>query len=234
MRQARTDGLAQPKGAAIRAAMARDGETFPEEFANALTHGIAAVLAAAALALLIVLAAETDSARAVATSAVYGTTLFLAFLFSSLYHGSWHAPSKSIFLVLDHCAIFLLIAGTYTPLTLLVFPQPLGWVLFGIIWGLAVIGITIRIWMRRSHWLLVPIFLAMGWLAAIWSPTLFETMSTAGAWLVLSGGLAYTCGVLFYLWRSLPFNHAIWHLWVLAGGVCHYLAIAIYAIPKAA
>lgn len=214
--------------------MAQDGETFYEEFANALTHGIGAVLAAAALALLVVLAAYTGSARAVTASAVYGTTLFLMFLFSSIHHGSWHPPTKSTFLVLDHCAIFLLIAGTYTPITLLALPQPLGWVLFGIMWGMAVIGIVIRIRFDRAHWCLVPHSLTMGWFCLFWIDVFFETLGTAGGWLVVSGGLAYTFGVIFYLWRELPFNHAIWHLWVLAGGTCHFLAIALYAVPKAA
>jgi len=221
-------------GQTIRAAMERDGETFYEEFANAVTHGIGAVLAAAALALLVVIAASTGSAWAIVASSVYGSTLFLTFFSSSVHHGSWHLPTKSAFLALDHCAIFLLIAGTYTPITLLAFPQPLGWVLFGIIWSLAIIGISVRLWLGRPHWFLVPVFIIMGWLGFLWVDIFFEHMGTAGSWLILSGGIAYTLGVVFYLWRSLPFNHAIWHLWVLAGSICHFVAIALYAVPQAA
>lgn len=218
----------------LRSAIERDGESLYEELANAVTHGVGAVLAAAALALIVVLAAFTGSVWAIVTTAVYGSTLFLAYFSSALYHGTWHRTAKSVFLALDHCAIFLLIAGTYTPVTLLAFPQPLGWVLFGVIWAMALIGITVRLWLGRLHWSLIPVFLGMGWLAFPWTSMLFETMGSGGAWLLVSGGFAYTGGVVFYLWRRLPFNHAVWHVCVMGGSVCHFLAIAIYALPAAA
>lgn len=218
----------------LRRAIEQGGESLYEELANAVTHGIGAVLAAAALALIVVLAAFTGSVWAIVASSVYGATLFLAYLSSALYHGTWHRAAKAVFLAMDHCAIFLLIAGTYTPVTLLAFPKPLGWVLFGVIWAMAVIGITVRLWLGRLHWALIPVFLGMGWLAFPWSEMLFESMGTGGAWLLVSGGFAYTGGVVFYLWRRLPFNHAVWHLCVLGGSVCHFLAIAIYALPAAA
>ena len=218
----------------LRVAIERDGESLYEELANAVTHGVGAVLAAAALALIVVLAAFTGSIWAIVTTAVYGTTLFLAYFSSALYHGTWHRPAKSVFLALDHCAIFLLIAGTYTPVTLLAFPKPLGWVLFGVIWAMALVGITVRLWLGRLHWSLIPVFLGMGWLAFPWTNMLFETMGSGGAWLLVSGGFAYTGGVVFYLWRRLPFNHAVWHVCVMGGSVCHFLAIAIYALPAAA
>ena len=104
--------------------------------------------------------------------------------------------------MLDHCAIFLLIAGTYTPITLLAFPQPLGWVLFGVIWAMALVGIALRLWLGALHWVMIPLFLVMGWLGFFWSDTVFAQLGSAGAWLILSGGLAYTCGVVFFLWRS--------------------------------
>lgn len=218
----------------LRADIERHGESLYEELANAVTHGIGAVLAAAGLALIVVLAAFTGSVWAIVTTAIYGSTLFLAYLSSALYHGTWHRTAKSAFLALDHCAIFLLIAGTYTPVTLLAFPKPLGWVLFGVIWGMALIGIGVRLWLGRLHWSLIPVFLGMGWLAFPWTHMLFETMGTGGAWLLVSGGFAYTGGVVFYLWRRLPFNHAVWHVCVMGGSVCHFLAIAIYALPAAA
>lgn len=222
------------EGQAVRAAIESNGESFFEELANTVTHGIGAVLSAAALALIVVLAAYSGSAWAVTAAAVYGVTLVLVYLSSALYHGIWHKATKSVFLVLDHCAIFLLIAGTYTPITLLVFPQPLGWVLFGVIWGMAAIGIVVRLWLGHLHWILIPVFLVMGWIGFFWSGTVFEQMGAAGSWLLLSGGLAYTGGVGFYLWRRLPFNHALWHLFVLGGSVCHFLAIALYVVPAAA
>jgi len=221
-------------GRKIRAAIERNGESLYEELANAVTHGIGAVLSAAALALIVVLAAFTGSVWAIVTSTIYGITLFLTYLSSTLYHGTWHRTAKSVFLAADHCAIFLLIAGTYTPITLLAFPKPLGWVLFGVIWAMALIGICVRLWLGRLHWGLIPVFLGMGWLGFPWSETIFESLGTGGAWLLLSGGLAYTAGVVFYLWRSLPFNHAVWHLFVIGGSVCHFLAIAIYALPAVA
>jgi len=219
---------------AIRDAIEREGETLYEELASSLIHVVGAVLAAAALALLIVLASFTDSALAVTTSAIYGSTVFLTFLFSAMYHGIWHRPTKQVFLLLDHCSIFMLIAGTYTPVALLGLPHPLNWSLFGVIWGLAAIGIAIRLWVGHLHWTMIPVFLGMGWLGTIWGETLFEHLGSDGAWLLLAGGLAYSGGLIFFIWRRLPFNHAIWHFFVLGGAVCHFLAVALYAVPNAA
>ncbi len=217
--------------AALRGKVERDGESLYEELASTLVHGVGAVLAAAALALLVVLASMTDSATAVVTSAIYGSTVFVTLLASALYHGVWHQTTKAVFLAVDHCAIFLLIAGTYTPIVLLALPPGLGWTLFGLIWGLAAIGITVRLVLGHLHWALIPVFLAMGWLGFAWGGVLFETLGPAGGWLLIAGGLCYTGGLVFYLWRGLPFNHAIWHFFVLGGVVCHFLVVAIYALP---
>ncbi len=217
--------------AEIRQAVESNGETLYEELASTLVHGIGAVLAAAALALLVVLASFTESALAVTTSAIYGATVFLTFLFSALYHGIWHHSTKALFLLLDECSIFVLIAGTYTPIVLLALPQPLGWSLFGVIWSLATLGILLRLWIGHLHWVLIPVFLAMGWLGFLWGDTLFVHLGNGGGWLLLSGGFAYTGGLIFFLWRRLPFNHAIWHFCVLGGAVCHFLLVAIYVLP---
>ena len=218
----------------IRARIEAHGHSLYEELANTIVHGIAAVLAGAALALVVVLAADTGDAKAVVACAVYGVTLFLVFFSSSLYHGIWHAPTKRFFLAMDHCSIFLLIAGTYTPVALVVFPVTDGWVLFGVIWGMAVAGITVRLWTGDLHWTLIPVFLGMGWLAFVWGDTLYESMDAGGVWLLVAGGLCYTGGLVFYVWRRLPFSHAIWHGFVLAGSVTHFIAIAAYALPAAA
>lgn len=218
----------------IRENVEAGGETLYEELASTLVHAVGAVLAAAALALLVVLASFTDSAMAVVTSAIYGSTVFLTFLFSALYHGIWHSSTKALFLTLDECSIFLLIAGTYTPIVLLALPQPLGWSLFGVIWSMAALGIGLRLWIGHLHWSLIPVFLAMGWLGLLWGHTLFEQLGNAGGWLLLAGGFAYTGGLIFFLWRSLPFNHAIWHFCVLGGAVCHFLVVALYALPASA
>ena len=217
--------------AQLRDEIEREGETLYEELASTLIHVVGAVLAAAAVALLIVLASHTDSARAITACAIYGLTVFLTFLFSAMYHGVWHRTTKAVFLTLDHCSIFALIAGTYTPLALLALPQPLGWTLFGVIWGLAALGIIVRLWIGHLHWVLIPVFVAMGWLAFAWGDTLFTHLGNSGGWLLLSGSLAYTGGLLFFVWRRLPFNHAIWHFCVLAGAVCHFLVVAIYVLP---
>ncbi len=217
----------------IRDRIEDNGESFREELANTLTHGVGAVLAAGALALLVVLAAQTGSARAIVTCAFYGSAVFLTLLASALYHGIWHQTAKAVFLALDHCSIFVLIAGTYTPIVLLALPEPLGWTLFGILWGLAVVGITIRLWLGHLHWTLIPVFLAMGWLGFAWAGTLFQELGPTGGWLLLAGGLCYTGGLVFYLWRGLPFHHAIWHLFVLGGVVCHFLVVALFALPYA-
>ena len=218
--------------AALRGRIESDGETFYEELASALIHGIGAVLAAAGLALLVVLASMTGSATAIVTCAIYGSAVFLTLLASALYHGVWHQTTKAVFLALDHCAIFVLIAGTYTPIALLVLPPGLGWTLFGLIWGLAILGITIRLWLGHLHWILIPVFVAMGWLGFAWGGELFAALGPAGGWLLIAGGICYTGGLIFYLWRGLPFNHAIWHFFVLAGVVCHFLVVALYALPQ--
>jgi hemolysin III len=218
----------------VQASVEESGETLYEEIANAVVSGVAAVLSAAGLALLVVLAANTHNFWAVTASAVYGATLFLAFLFSSLYHGVWHRGTKEVLLALDHVSIFLLIAGTYTPITLLAFPRSLGWTLCALIWIMVAIGVAVRLISGHMHWLLIPVFLALGWLGFAWAGTIFENMGSGGGWLLLSGGFAYTVGVGFYLWRSLPFNHAIWHVFVFCGAVCHFLAVALYAVPNVA
>lgn len=217
----------------IRNRIETDGESLYEELASTLVHAVGAVAAACGLALLAVLAADSGSTRAVVVCVVFGTTVFATLLFSALYHGVWHRPTKAVFLTLDNCSIFALIAGTYTPVVLLALPSTLGWSLFGVIWGLAVLGIAARLWIGHLHWVLIPIFLAMGWLVFLWGDTLFAHIGNAGGWLLLAGGFSYSAGLVFFIWRRLPFNHAIWHFFVVGGAVCHYLAIAVHALPGA-
>jgi hemolysin III len=215
----------------IRDRIENEGETLYEELASTLIHIVGAVLAAAGIALLVVLATYTGSGRAVTACAIYGSTVFLTFLFSAMYHGIWHRTTKAVFLLLDHCSIFVLIAGTYTPIVLIRLPQPLGWTLFALIWGLAALGIAARLWIGHLHWVLIPIFVAMGWLWLIWADTVFTHLGNGGGWLLLAGGFAYTGGLVFFVWRRLRFNHAVWHACVLGGAVCHFLLVAIYALP---
>ena len=221
-----------PSADEIRTRIEADGHSLYEELANAIVHGVAAVLAGAALALVVVLASFTGDPKAIVGCAVYGTTLFLVYLMSSLYHGIWHPGAKRFFLALDHCAIFLLIAGTYTPIALTVFPVASGWALFGVIWGLALVGITLRLWIGHLHWILIPFFVAMGWLAFAWGSDLYDSMDAGGVWLLIAGGFCYTGGLVFYAWPGLKYGHAIWHAFVIAGSVTHFVAIAAYALPE--
>jgi hemolysin III len=221
-----------PAADRIRASIEAEGHTLFEELANAIVHGVAAVLAGAALALVVVLAAFTGDAKAIVGCAIYGTTLLLVFLSSTLFHSVWHPGAKRFFLAMDHCAIFLMIAGTYTPIALTVFPVASGWALFGVIWGLAFTGIAIRLWIGHLHWILIPFFLGMGWLAFAWGGDLYNSMEPGGVWLLISGGFCYTGGLVFYAWRGLRFSHAIWHGFVLAGSATHFVAITAYALPS--
>lgn len=214
--------------------LVEEAETLLEEIANAVTHGVGAALSIAALAILVALAALDGGAAAITTAAIYGTTLVFAYTSSTLYHGVWHRRAKRVFLAFDHCAIFLLIAGTYTPVTLLALPKPLGWILCAVLWSLAAVGITLRLWLGRLSALLIPLFLAMGWLGFFWSGTVFESIGASGWWLLLAGGIAYTGGLAFYAWRRMPFNHAVWHLFVLAGSILHFFAVVDHVLPLAA
>lgn len=192
---------------------------------------VGAVLAGAALALLVVLASFTDSARVVAACVIYGASVFLSLLFAALYHGIWHARTKAVFMLLDHLSIFGLIAGTYTPIVLLTLPQPIGEHMFWTIWALAGLGVGLRLWLGRLHGVLIPVFLAMGWLCALWGDSLLERLGPAGGWLLLAGGCAYTGGLAFFFWSRLPYNQAIWHACVIGGATCHFLVIALYVVP---
>jgi hemolysin III len=214
--------------------LVEEAETLFEEIANAATHGIGAALSVAALAILVALATVDGGAGAIAAAAVYGTTLIVAYTSSTLYHGIWHRKAKRVLLAFDHCAIFLLIAGTYTPVTLIALPQPLGWMLCAALWSLAAGGIALRLWLGRISALLIPLFLAMGWLGFVWSGTVFDSIGASGWWLLLAGGIAYTAGLAFYAWRSLPFNHAVWHLFVMAGSALHFFAVVDHVLPLAA
>ncbi len=202
-----------------------------EEVANAVTHGIGAGMSIAGLVVLVVMAAAAGSPLAVISVSIYGTTLVLLFLASTLYHSVHHEGARPVLRTVDHCAIFLLIAGTYTPFALLVLRDDLGWRLLAAIWSLALVGIAMRVWHARFHLVAVPLFVAMGWLILPWIDEVFDAIGPAGGRLLVAGGLAYTAGVVFYLWRRLPFNHAVWHLFVIGGSVCHYLAVALYTLP---
>lgn len=210
-------------------------ESLLEEFASAATHAIGAGLAIAALVLGVAYAAEIKSAWAIVGTAIYGATLVFLFLVSTLYHSIPHARAKRLFLAFDHCAIFLLIAGTYTPITLIVMNGDWqGWFLFGVVWTLALTGLLLRlIWLRYMHPVFYVIYLAMGWIGFSFAGRVEDKIGWGGVELILIGGVCYTGGLVFYALRRLPFNHALWHLSVMAGSILHFIAIYDYVIPKA-
>ena len=200
-----------------------------EEIANSITHGIGAALSVAALVLLVVFAALRGDAWRVVGFSIFGSSLFILYLTSTLYHSFTNLKVKRFFRVLDHSVIFILIAGSYTPITLTVLRGPWGWTLFGLIWGLAIFGIVMKIvFFDRFNALSVVLYILMGWLAVI---ALKPLLSAAPLGLLIwmgIGGLSYTLGVIFYAWERLPFNHAIWHLFVLGGSISHFFGMLFH------
>jgi hemolysin III len=208
--------------------------TKSEEIANTITHGLGVILALGGLVVLIVFAALYGNTWHIVSCSIFGAALILLYLASTLYHAIQHPGAKPILRILDHSAILVLIAGTYTPFTLVSLRGPWGWTLFGIIWSLAVMGILIETTrLRRFRSWLIALYVIMGWAVVAAVKPMMENVGTGGLWLLLSGGLAYTGGIVFYLWKRLPYNHAIWHLFVLTGSVLHYFAILLYVIPGA-
>lgn len=207
-------------------------DSFREELANAVTHGIALLLAIAGLVIMVVDASLANDGWALFSAIVYGTSLVLLFLSSTLYHGLKHEGLRRFFLAFDHIAIFLLIAGTYTPIAVLSLAPPTGWIVFALIWGLATTGIALRfVWLAGFQIISLLLYLVMGWISMVWADSFFEAIG-GGVYLVIAGGACFTLGVLFYLLRRLPYNHAVWHLFVLGGAICHFLAVQLYAMPR--
>jgi hemolysin III len=200
--------------------------TRAEELANTLTHGIGIAGSIVACAVLVTLGALKGTAWHIVSSAVFGATLILLYTASTLYHCVQAERAKARLRVLDHCSIYLLIAGTYTPFTLVGLRGGWGWSLFGVVWGLAVAGVVFKLFSTgRFVRLSTAIYLAMGWLVLIAVVPMVQRLNVVTlSWLV-AGGLAYTVGTVFYLSRRLPFAHAVWHLFVLAGSVCHAVAV---------
>jgi hemolysin III len=205
-------------------------ESLGEEIANAVTHGIGALVAAAGLVVMVVVAARRGSAWQVAACSIYGASLVLLYLNSTLYHALAHNRAKHVFKILDHASIYVLIAGTYTPFTLVTLGGGWGWALFGIVWGLAIVGVVFKsIWIGRLKILSTAVYVAMGWLAIVAVKPLLAALPVSGFLWLLAGGLCYTGGVAFYAsrWR---YAHFLWHLWVMAGSACHYWAVYRYVL----
>lgn len=205
-----------------------------EEIANSLSHGLGAALSVAGLVVLVVLAARLGDPWRVTSFAIYGSTLTIMYLASTLYHGVQNRRVKGVLRIIDHASIYLLIAGTYTPILLVSMRGAWGWTLFGVIWGLALLGVVLQsLSFQRLRRVELFLYLMMGWLCVIAWRELSAGISPAGMIWIAVGGLLYTTGVIFYAWHKLPYHHAVWHLFVLAGSVSHFFAMLFHVLPQA-
>jgi hemolysin III len=206
--------------------------SFLEEIFNSITHGIGALISIAGLVFLIVFSIMYGHFNHIISCTIFGSTLVLLYTASTLYHSFQKPNLKHVFKILDHSCIYVLIAGTYTPFLLVTIKGVVGWSMFALVWSLTVIGVLFKIFFVHRFKIISTIaYILMGWLVIFAIKPLFQTLPGGGlAWLIC-GGLAYTLGTIFYAWEKLPFNHAIWHLFVLTGSVCHFCAVMFYVIP---
>jgi len=202
-----------------------------EEIASSVIHGIGIVLSIAGLAVLAAYAAPGGDVRHIASVGVYGSTLILLYTASTLYHGVPIERAKPLLRQLDHAAIFLLIAGTYTPFTLITLEGPWGWSLFGIVWTIALTGVWMVVKRIEKRGVTVALYVGLGWIGLIAIGPLVRNLPAGGLWLLFGGGVCYTLGVPVYLSRRMPFNHALWHVFVLAGSILQFFAVLLYVLP---
>lgn len=202
-----------------------------EEVYHAITHGLGTVLSLIGLILLIIHSAINGNALKVVSVTIFGTTMLLMYVMSTIVHSLPKGRAKNVFQIFDHSSIYLFIAGTYTPFLLVHLHGKIGMILLIIIWAIAIIGVTFKVFFTQRFVFLSTVFyIVMGWLIVlVWKP-LTAAMATNGIVLLVSGGLAYTIGAIFFLWRSLPYHHVIWHLFVIAGSALHFFAIFYYVI----
>lgn len=200
--------------------------THAEEIVNILTHGIGIGLAIAALTLLVVFAGIKGDAWAIVSCAIFGVTMITLYFGSTMCHATIGKKHECFFEVWDSVAIYALIAGTYTPFLLVNLRGLIGWIVFGILWGIVLFGsyMKIRNPKQQPKWM-VALYVAMGWTLLFILPAMIRSIPARGIWFILAGGLAYTIGVIFYLWRRMKFSHAVWHLFVIGGSVCFFFAV---------
>jgi hemolysin III len=208
--------------------------TVGEEIAHAVTHGVGALLSIAGLTVLVAFASLYGNAWHITSSCIYGATLILLYTASTLYHGIPQPAAKRVLRRIDHAAIFLLIAGTYTPFTLVNLRGEWGWLLFGLVWGFAILGVVLEtVAKRRIKWLSLTLYLGLGWMVLIAIKPLVDAVATGGLILLLAGGLCYSLGVIFYVWKRLAYHHAVWHMFVMAGSMLHFFSVFYYVLPPA-
>ena len=199
-----------------------------EELWNAITHGIAFALSIPALVLLVIAGIDHGNATAVVSFTIFGVSMILLFLMSTLLH-SMPVKLKKLFSIFDHSAIYILIAGTYTPFLLVTIKGALGWSLFGVIWGLAIVGILFKVFFIHKYEAVSLVFyIVMGWLIISAIKPLYVNLPIEGFVLLVVGGILYTFGSIFYAWRKIPYNHAIWHVFVIAGSASMFFSVLLY------
>ncbi len=206
-----------------------DYSNWREEIANAITHGIGFLLSIPALVMLIIFGIDKGTAWHVVSFTIFGVSMLLLYLFSTMLHSFKPSKVKNVFAILDHSAIYVLIAGTYTPFLLISLRGAFGWTLFGIVWGLAIVGIVFKcFFVQRFQFVSTLFYLVMGWLIISAIKPLYASLTGEGFALLLTGGILYSIGAVFYIWNKLPYNHAIWHLFVLAGSGFMYFCVLFY------
>ena len=207
--------------------------TFREELAHGISHGIGTVFAIIGLIILLITGTRYGDVWHIVSASIYGGSLILLYAASTLYHLFTAPRVKRIFQQLDHSMIYVLIAGTYTPITLVTLRDSWGWTLFGMVWGIALCGLVFELVIKKQvQWFSLTLYLGMGWLLVIAVKPLFGSLATGGLVLLLTGGLFYTFGTIFYVWKNLSYHHAIWHIFVIAGSTAHFFAIWFYVMPS--
>lgn len=210
----------------------KNRQTASEEIANSITHGAGALVSIAGFILLVVFSCHYGKASHIISCTIFGLSLVLLYTASTLYHSFRKPKIKYVFKILDHSFIYVLIAGTYTPFMLIIVRGTLGWIIFSTVWLLTVVGIVFKaFFVNRFKIISTAAYILMGWLVIFAIKPLFLAMPGEGIALLFAGGISYTAGTIFYAWKKLPFNHAIWHLFVLAGSFCHFMAVFFYVIP---
>ncbi|WP_249872095.1 PAQR family membrane homeostasis protein TrhA [Oceanobacillus saliphilus] len=203
-----------------------------EEIANAVTHGIGAILSLIGLVVLIVASTMHGTAWHVVSFTIFGTTMFLLYVSSTMVHALLPGKAKDLFEIFDHSSIYLFIAGTYTPFTFHIIQGTLGWTMFGIIWGLAIGGVVFKAFFVKKYlFTSTVIYVVMGWIVVIGWNQIIENLHRNGVILLVIGGLFYTVGAVFYVWRGFKYHHLVWHIFVLAGTTAHYFCVLLYLLP---
>ena len=207
--------------------------TIGEEIANAVTHGVAALLSIAGLCVLVAFAASySGSALVVTAVAIFGASMVCLYTASTLYHAIPNIRAKKVLQVLDHAMIYILIAGSYTPFCLVTLKGWVGITLCCAVWAIAIAGVSLqKILLKRSDWINCLLYLVMGWLVVLAIDPLISTLPEGGLWLLVLGGVAYSVGVIFYIWEKLPYGHAVWHVFVFLGTVLQFFSVLLYVIP---